>query len=57
MNVVSFWGGKVHLPTFGEEEPFPRCRTGGMDSGGTAYKETNEPLSCKVCMMYESKEN
>ncbi|MEV8477879.1 hypothetical protein [Streptomyces sp. NPDC051173] len=45
-------GGKVHTMAryLVDEEAWPLCRSGGMDSRGTRYRSTTEPLSCTACL-------
>ncbi|MFF4385592.1 hypothetical protein ACFY0G_02180 [Streptomyces sp. NPDC001552] len=44
-------GGKVHRMTNADlPTPFPGCRTGGSDHGGTQYRETSAPLTCVNCV-------
>lgn len=44
-------GGRVHRMTATDlPTPFPGCRTGGSDHGGTQYRETSAPLTCSHCV-------
>ena len=54
MNVVSVNGGKVHSKnafTSGGEV-YPLC---GINMGRSGYRETDAELTCKTCLMYESR--
>ncbi|WP_406501572.1 hypothetical protein OHA04_27520 [Streptomyces sp. NBC_01590] len=52
-------GGKVHEvssykgPDGEEGYVLPLCRTGSMDSRGTQYRKTSDPLSCRTCLENE----
>ena len=50
MNIQSVRGGKVHRnQTWDDELVFPTCRTGGQNTNGTYYVETDAPVDCKAC--------
>lgn len=52
VNVISYNGGKVHTGMFGEEDPYPLCRGGGMNQMLTKFCTTTAPLTCKTCLTY-----